>query len=338
MLVLPTIIWVLVLRLAHLYKRGVGGPTNCKETVKLFKHVAERGPWMDALAAAHKHYAAGNEMAALNLFAQLAAVGVESAQYNAAYILSRCTRCPPINKAAVQGVVGAPGSLARVGGITTAAEPNTGMDSLEKKHRSLKRSTATDFRGLLKLHDAHESAAAEAKAAVAADSTRPKVVTNRESSASEQALSQRDAQALRSAAYLPAAVWREFLAQYSPESLVDPLDLEFFTGSGLARVQLTPRILSLLRTCSFVHQGSFCQGGHRPRGDTHGELRSPRADAFRPECAAGQLRGLHAARGLLLLPARRAVAGGAEERGSRVLPEGCGPAPYAGYIQPGHHA
>jgi hypothetical protein len=259
MLVLPTIIWVLVLRLAHLYKRGVGGPTNCKETVKLFKHVAERGPWMDALAAAHKHYAAGNEMAALNLFAQLAAVGVESAQYNAAYILSRCTRCPPINKAAVQGVVGAPGSLATVGGIaTTAAEPNAGMDSLEKKHRSLKRSTATDFRSLLKLHDAHESAAAEAKAAVAADSTRPKVVTNRESSASEKAtLSQRDAQALRSAAYLPAAVWREFLAQYSPESLVDPLDLEFSTGNNSACVMSIHRFSPLPYTYSCVSQESL---------------------------------------------------------------------------------
>lgn len=224
----------------------MGGPTNCKEVVKLFKSVAEKGPWMDALAVAHKHYAAGNEMAALHLFAELAAVGVESAQYNAAYILSRCTRCPPVNKAAAQGVVtemsrgGGRSSVASMWGRRSAAQDSqNAADALEKQHRSLKHSTATDFRGLLKLHEQREHDAARAAEAVRVEQARPSVITNRpngDTTAIDAVPSGRELQAWRSAAFLPAATWREFLSQYDPDSLVDPLDLEFGSGRRIPSV------------------------------------------------------------------------------------------------------
>lgn len=72
----------------------VGG--NCKLAVKNFKAVSERGPWMAGLKTAHKHYSEGRLGAALHEFIMLAAVGVEVAQFNAAYMLSKCSSaCPP---------------------------------------------------------------------------------------------------------------------------------------------------------------------------------------------------------------------------------------------------
>lgn len=69
---------------------------NCKLAVKNFKAVAERGPWMAGLKTAHKHYSEGRLGAALHEFTMLAAVGVEVAQFNAAYMLSKCSSaCPP---------------------------------------------------------------------------------------------------------------------------------------------------------------------------------------------------------------------------------------------------
>lgn len=173
-----------------MYKRGLSGPVNCKETVRLLKMVAEKGPWMDQLSTAHKLYAEGNEVAALHLFAQLAAVGVESAQYNAAYILSKCTRCPPMDRTALL-----------LGGTSMSATTENPFvtDALERQHRSNKHSTATDFRKLLKDHEA-------------------------------QGKPSRASARRNSAAYLPTEAWREFLGVYQPSSLVDAIDLEFQAG------------------------------------------------------------------------------------------------------------
>ena len=75
---------------------GTSAGGNCKLAVKNFKAVAERGPWMAGLKTAHKHYSEGRLGAALHEFTMLAAVGVEVAQFNAAYMLSKCSSaCPP---------------------------------------------------------------------------------------------------------------------------------------------------------------------------------------------------------------------------------------------------
>lgn len=188
-----------------MYKRGLTGPASCKETVRLFKMVAEKGPWMEQLSTAHKMYAEGNELAALHLFAQLAAVGVESAQYNAAYILSKCTRCPPVDK-----------SSSLLGGTSMSATTENPFvsDPLERQHRSNKHSAATDFRKLLKDHEAQEKLArSAAKSSGAVDTLAA------------------ETSAVSSVAYLPTDAWRDFLRMYHPDSLVDAIDLEFQTGS-----------------------------------------------------------------------------------------------------------
>jgi hypothetical protein len=211
----------------------LGGPTTCKETVKLFKSVAERGPWMRDLAAAHRLYAEGNEMSALHLFAGLAAVGVESAQYNAAYILSKCTRCPPVNKAALLGVV-----TSSAGGARSASLESLYLnDPLERQHRSLKHSTATNFRALLKMHEVAEASSAQE-------------ATNGQKGISEalQPAGTKPAAPTRGVSYLPAAVWRDFLARYHPDSLVDALDLEF-APSGECCELLNTRSFSELLNC-----------------------------------------------------------------------------------------
>lgn len=58
-----------------------------------FKTTAESGDWGHNLAIAHREYNAGNIRTALNLFSQLAVMGYESAQVNAAFILSKMY-CP----------------------------------------------------------------------------------------------------------------------------------------------------------------------------------------------------------------------------------------------------
>lgn len=78
------------------YSSGGTAGGNCKLAVKNFKAVSERGPWMVGLKTAHKHYSEGRLGAALHEFTMLAAVGVEVAQFNAAYMLSKCSSaCPP---------------------------------------------------------------------------------------------------------------------------------------------------------------------------------------------------------------------------------------------------
>lgn len=205
-----------------MYKRGLTGVSNCKETVRLFKIVAEKGPWMDQLSVAHKRYAEGNELAALNLFAQLAAVGVESAQYNAAYILSKCTRCAPVDKTASLLLLGGAGVVGvGVGGSTSMSatvENPFVADPLERQHRSNKHSTVTDFRQLLKDHEIRERQAAST----------PHMSSMELAPVSKQG--QNAVVVARSVAYLPTEDWKEFLSIYQPNSLVDAIDLEFQTG------------------------------------------------------------------------------------------------------------
>ena len=190
----------------------MGGPSGCKETVKLFKAVAERGPWMDQLAVAHRLYGEGSEYAALYLFSQLAALGVESAQYNAAYILSKCTHCLPIDKSTSQ--------LGEKPSASAKLEAAFSSDPLERQHRKNKHSTATNFRTVYKDHVKREEARKQA---------------NRAAEAAQRAQDTRDEPAVvasaaitpANAAFLPVSAWSTFLIQYNPLHMQDELDIEF---------------------------------------------------------------------------------------------------------------
>lgn len=81
-------------RLAHLTLKGLGVAQSCEAAVQGFKTVSEFGDWALALTHAHRKFHKGDKLEALQLFAQMAALGIESAQSNAAYILSRLY-CPP---------------------------------------------------------------------------------------------------------------------------------------------------------------------------------------------------------------------------------------------------
>eukprot|EP01039_Chlorochromonas_danica_P007936 gene7936-8755_t len=59
----------------------------CEAAVSYFKIVAERGDWAQGLNIAHEHFREGRALQALDLFARYAAVGFESAQFNAAHLL-----------------------------------------------------------------------------------------------------------------------------------------------------------------------------------------------------------------------------------------------------------
>lgn len=81
-------------RLAHLTLKGLGVAQSCEAAVQGFKAVSEFGDWAHALTLAHRKFHQGEKLESLQLFTQMAALGIESAQSNAAYILSRLY-CPP---------------------------------------------------------------------------------------------------------------------------------------------------------------------------------------------------------------------------------------------------
>lgn len=87
-------------RISHLTALGLGVQRQCTAAVSGFKTVAERGDWMKALNEAHLALAGGDRSRSLLLFARMAAVGVESAQVNTAYLLSReeCLPWSPASK------------------------------------------------------------------------------------------------------------------------------------------------------------------------------------------------------------------------------------------------
>jgi hypothetical protein len=60
-----------------------------------FKSVAERGDWGYSLSKAQRFYDDGKHAEALTLFVRMAAIGYESAQFNAAYLLSQVS-CLPV--------------------------------------------------------------------------------------------------------------------------------------------------------------------------------------------------------------------------------------------------
>lgn len=79
-------------RLSHMTKLGMGTPANCIKAVQGFRAVAEAGQWAHKLTIAHRKFSFGSrreQRDALRLFARLAPMGFETAQYNAAHLLSR---------------------------------------------------------------------------------------------------------------------------------------------------------------------------------------------------------------------------------------------------------
>jgi TPR repeat protein len=99
-------------RVAHMLAYGVGTPRSCGAAVAGFKVLAERGEWMKGLTAGHRAYDAGAWRESLAHFSMLAALGVETAQFNAAHILSR-KLCPaPLYLGPVPVPVGASGRAA----------------------------------------------------------------------------------------------------------------------------------------------------------------------------------------------------------------------------------
>lgn len=81
-------------RISHMAADGVGMTRSCSKAVSGFKTVAERGDWSHKLTKAHRSMDAGDKRSALALFSTLAAIGVESAQFNTAYILMKATDLP----------------------------------------------------------------------------------------------------------------------------------------------------------------------------------------------------------------------------------------------------
>ena len=74
---------------------GKGTQQSCHSAAMGFKSLAEKNDFVAiSLRAAHAHYSSGDYLLALRLFAQLADKGIEVAQANAAYILSKSFMCP----------------------------------------------------------------------------------------------------------------------------------------------------------------------------------------------------------------------------------------------------
>ncbi len=82
-------------RLAHLANRGIGVQRNCESVLSGFKAVSERGPWAESLNVAQNHFLQQRYAKALHIYSQLAVLGIEPAQFNAAYILKN-RHCPSL--------------------------------------------------------------------------------------------------------------------------------------------------------------------------------------------------------------------------------------------------
>ncbi len=80
-------------RLSHMAANGFGVAKSCETAVNGFRVVAEKGEWMDDLTYAASLYELNRLPEALMIYAQYAAIGVESAQFNAAFLLSK-QQCP----------------------------------------------------------------------------------------------------------------------------------------------------------------------------------------------------------------------------------------------------
>jgi len=73
--------------LAEMYASGVGVVSSCEVAASAYKMVAERGPWILALAHGHALYGMGDTTAARRQYAKLSHAGYEAAQSNAAWLL-----------------------------------------------------------------------------------------------------------------------------------------------------------------------------------------------------------------------------------------------------------
>lgn len=82
-------------RLGHLFMKGVGVQRSCEHATDYFHLVSERGQYMNYLNRGHYYFTQGDFDKALLAFSQLASAGIESAQFNAAYILSEYY-CPKL--------------------------------------------------------------------------------------------------------------------------------------------------------------------------------------------------------------------------------------------------
>lgn len=76
-------------RLGHLARFNTGAAKSCENAVSSFRQVAERGDWMKQFSVASHAFYTNDRARSLIGYSRLAALGVETAQFNAAYILSR---------------------------------------------------------------------------------------------------------------------------------------------------------------------------------------------------------------------------------------------------------
>ena len=67
--------------------RGIGVATSCQTATNGYKNVAEKGDWAYSLTIANRQAEAGDIMSAILLFSRLSVMGIEPAQFNAAYLL-----------------------------------------------------------------------------------------------------------------------------------------------------------------------------------------------------------------------------------------------------------
>ncbi|KAK3261086.1 hypothetical protein CYMTET_29997, partial [Cymbomonas tetramitiformis] len=76
-------------QLARLYMHGIGVPREKWTAVRLFKVVAERGPWGAMLRWAHSRYMQGDHEGALLLYLRAAHLGYTVAQRNAGWMINK---------------------------------------------------------------------------------------------------------------------------------------------------------------------------------------------------------------------------------------------------------
>ncbi len=178
---------------------------------------------MDQLAEAHAMYTEGNNLRAMYLFAQLAAVGVESAQYNAAYLVGKCILCPPMDQAA---------SLVGLSGVKSLSSASSGSDPLERQHRLKHQTAETNFRLLLKDHEDREKSqktrneAARELSTKSAHRRTPSVQTNQRPSAPTSQDGSLAIYTPNNVAFLPSKEWRGFVMMYNTFHLSEQSDQE----------------------------------------------------------------------------------------------------------------
>jgi TPR repeat protein len=95
-------------RFAHLLSRGLGTSRNCDAATYNFRQVVERGLWLKELNTAQRLFQKGLYDSALLIYTRLAVIGVDTAQFNAAYILTKiyCPKymsVPPLSPSATNG-------------------------------------------------------------------------------------------------------------------------------------------------------------------------------------------------------------------------------------------